>query len=104
MEKTSQKGSIKWILIIIVALVIASFYFDFSVQEAVEDEQTQANFTYVWNNIVTFYDSYLREKVNYFWNEIFLDLIWDSFTENMKNIKTGELTTLEQAAPGIEVE
>lgn len=101
--RNTEQGSLKWIFIIIVALIIASFYFDFSIQEAVEDEQTQSNFTYLWNNIVTFYDTYLSEKVNYLWNDVFLDLIWSSFTENMQNIKEGDMTSIEIAAPSIEV-
>ncbi len=99
----TQRGSLKWIFIIVIAIIVASFYFDFSIQEAVEDEQTQSNFTYIWNNIVTFYNTYLADKVNYLWNDVFIDLIWDSFTENMQNLKTGELTSIETAAPTIEI-
>lgn len=98
-----KRGSLKWIFIIVIAIIIASFYFDFSIQEAVEDEQTQSNFAYVWNNIVTFYNTYLSEKVNYLWNDIFLDLIWNSFVGNMENLKAGEMTSIELAAPIIEI-
>ena len=97
--KNKQRGSLKWIFIIVIGVIIASFYFDFSIQEAVEDEQTQSNFAYVWNNVVTLYDSHISP----IWNDVFIDLIWDSFIDNMKHIKAGELTTIDTAAPQINI-
>lgn len=71
-----EVGSIKWIILIILALVIASYFFDFNIQEAVEDEQTQSNFNYIKNNLITYYESYLKTPLDFFWNEIVINIIW----------------------------
>ncbi|MCA9353053.1 hypothetical protein KC901_02620 [Patescibacteria group bacterium] len=65
-----ERGFLKWILIIVIAIIIASYFFDFSLQDAVEDEQTQSNLGYIWDHIVTFYDSYLRQTVEWLWDFI----------------------------------
>lgn len=95
----TQKGGIKWVVLIVIALVLASYFFDFSVQDAVEDEQTQENIEYVKEESTGFYNEHLKEKVEYFWNDIFVGLLWDSFTDNMKRIKNNEPTILETGAP-----
>jgi len=76
-------------------------YLNFSIKEAIENEQTQSNIEYVSENTSNFYTTYLAEKVDYVWNDIFIDLIWNSFTDNMGRLKSGELTTVELAAPTI---
>lgn len=65
-----ERGSLKWIIIVIIAIIVASYFFDFNLQEAVEDEQTQSNFQYIINHIVEFYNQYLRPVVEYIWNFI----------------------------------
>ncbi|MCA9351192.1 hypothetical protein KC929_00250 [Patescibacteria group bacterium] len=98
---SKQQGSLKWIIIIIVALVLASYFFDFSVQNAVEDEQTQSNFNYVKTHVVGFYNAYLRNTAEYLWNDVIVDLLWESFIENLERIKEGQPTVFEDAAPGV---
>lgn len=100
-KNKKEKGSIKWFILLVLGIIIASFYFNFDLQEAVEAEQTQSNFSYIKKNIIEFYNSYLKNTIDYLWNDIFIDLIWESFVENLKHIKAGELTTLEQANPDI---
>lgn len=94
-----QKGGIKWIVMLVIGLVLASYFFDFSVQDAVENERTQENIEYVKDESKGFYNKHLKDKVEYFWNEIFVSLIWNSFTDNMTRIKNGEATILETSAP-----
>ena len=80
-----NKGSIKWIILIIIGLVLASYFFDFNVQEAVEDEQTQSNFNYIKNHLVNFYDTYLRQTIDYVWNDVFIELIWNNITDQIES-------------------
>ena len=80
-----NKGSIKWIILIVIGLVLASYFFDFNVQEVVEDEQTQSNFYYIKNHLVTFYDIYLRQTIDYVWNDIFIELIWNNITDQIES-------------------
>jgi hypothetical protein len=96
-NKTGKIGSLKWIILFIIALVAASFFFDFSLKEAVEDEQTQSNFSYIKDQLATFYTAYLKNTVDYLWNDIFIDLLWENFTQNLENVKNGEETIIEEA-------
>lgn len=94
MNNIQKGGIIKWLMIVIALVALASFYFDFSVQEVVEDEQTQSNISYVSTHVSDFYKTYLSEKVNYLWNDVFLDFIWTNFKGNMETLKEGDSTRL----------
>jgi len=103
LHKKRQQGSLKWIIIIIIAIVVASYFFDFSVQDAVEDEQTQSNFSYIQTETNKFYTEHLKKSIDYFWNDIFIDLIWDSFKGDLEKLKAGEMTAAQEAGPGIDL-
>lgn len=56
----TQQGFIKWILLLVVAVVILSYY-GFDIQKAIESPTTQSNFNYlqkiawnVWNFLKPF--------------------------------------------------
>jgi hypothetical protein len=95
--------NLRWIIIGIVALVIGSYFFNFSVQSAVEDEQTQENFSYIGGHLQNFWDEHLSDPVDYLWNNVFLGLIWGAFTSNMQNLQNGENTVFENSAPGVDL-
>lgn len=103
-QKNKQKGVIRWILLVIIALVLASYFFNFSVEEAVEDEQTQQNANYISQQLDTLWNNHLAEPADYLWNDIFLDLIWSAFTENLERLRNGENTVYEDNAPGVELD
>ncbi len=100
--KNDNRGLIKWIVIIIIAIIVLS-YFGFDLRGIVESEQTQNNLGYVWGGIVLVWDSYLSQPILYFWNNIFIDLLWNSFIDNMERIKAGQPTTITEMAPGLPV-
>lgn len=79
-KKTGESGSIKWIILIIIALVIASYFFDFNVQEAIEDEQTQSNYNYIKTHLVNFYNAYLQQPIDFIWNDILIDFVWNNIS------------------------
>lgn len=68
--KNNQRGYIKWLIMLGIAIVLASYFFDFSIKEAVEDERTQENFEYVKDESKSFYDKHLREKIDTFRTKI----------------------------------
>ena len=70
------KGSIKWIILVIIGVIIASYFFDFDVQEAVEDEQTQSNFAYIKTSIINFYNQHLAQ---------IMEPIWDFFKNQVEH-------------------
>lgn len=98
---TTQGGFIKWIVIGFIVLVLASYFYNFSVREAVEDEQTQDNIEYISENAESFWNRNLKSAATYLWEDVFIDLIWGAFIENMQRLKDGENTDFENNAPGV---
>ncbi len=94
-------GIIKWLIVIITIIFLASFFFNFSIQDVVEDDQSQSNIEYIWSHVSNFYNIYLADKIDYLWNNIFIDLIWNNFIGDLENIKAGKETSFELASPGI---
>lgn len=87
--KNEQRGLIKWLFLIIIAVIILS-YFGFDLRSIIESEQSQANFEYLWGGGLYLWENYLSDPILYFWHNIFLDLLWSAFVENLDNIKNGQ--------------
>ncbi len=84
MDINRQKGGIiKILLIIITIIILVSFMFNFSIQNAIENEQTQENFGYIWTNITHVYITYISPAVNYIWNEIIIKIIWNNLIKDL---------------------
>jgi hypothetical protein len=96
--KNDNRGLIQWIILILIAVIILS-YFGFDLRSIVESDTSQGNLSYLWGLGVTTWNSYLAQPVLYFWHNIFIDLLWDSFVENMQRIKAGQSTTIEDMSP-----
>jgi hypothetical protein len=96
--KNDNRGLIKWLVIILIAVIVLS-YFGFDLRAIVGSETTQGNLDYLWGLGVIVWDEYLSQPILYFWNNIFMDLLWKSFIENMERIRDGQPTTLEELAP-----
>ncbi len=86
--KNDNRGLVKWIFLIVIAIIILS-YFGFDLRAIVEDDGTQDNIGYVWGGVVHVWEGYIKEPFDYLWNDIFIDLIWDVAVENLKRIKDG---------------
>ncbi len=82
-----QGGFIKTIIIIVIALLILS-YFGFDLEKTVKDPATQKNFNYVQRVVLGIWQNVLKKPVMYVWN-IFVNLIWNTTVDNLKKIKNG---------------
>lgn len=80
---------LKLIIILALVLLIASYFFNFSLKKAVESEQTQENFSYVSEQSQNFYTKHLKNTFDYLWYDVFVDLLWNSFIDNMGRIQEG---------------
>ena len=98
--KQRNRGLIGIILIIIIALLVIS-YFNINLQTVVQKPTTQQNFTYVASTSTSFWNTYLQKPASYLWNTVFIGLLWSSFINEMTLIKNGQPTTLQQQAPTI---
>ncbi len=91
----NNTGFIRFILLI-VGLVLVLSYFNVDIRGIIEAPQTQDNISYVTGAVVYIWDTYLSNPVLYFWNNIFLSLLWSSFTANLENIKNGQPTSFQE--------
>jgi len=98
--KSGNRGLIKFIVLIIIAIVILS-YFGFNLREIVESPESQGNLGYVWGLVVSVWDNYLARPLRYLWNDIFVDILWAGFISNMERLRDGQPTDIELAAPTI---
>ncbi|MFC1801952.1 hypothetical protein ACFLY7_00720 [Patescibacteria group bacterium] len=87
--KNQKGGLIKFIFLIIVAIIILS-YFGFDLRAIVESPRTQANLGYAKEIVMTVWDNYLSEPVLYIWNNLFVDIAWQSFVNGMEQLKSGQ--------------
>ena len=84
--KSTQKGIIKIIILIVVALLILS-YFGISLRAVINSPVTQDNISYTTTGTVTFWNTYLKQPATYIWNQIFLNLIWNPAIDSLQNLK-----------------
>ena len=93
-------GLIKFILLVIILIIVLS-YFNIDIRGIIEAPQTKENFGYLWGWSVFIWSEYLSNPILYFWNNIFIDLLWESFISNLERIKGGEPHDFELNVPQV---
>jgi len=96
-----NQGFIKIVLIIVIALIVLGF-FGFNVKDIVEAPLVQNNLNYAWGLVVWVWDNYLATPAIYFWQNIFVDLFWDTFQDNITRLKNGEGEDFQNNTPSVE--
>lgn len=91
---------IKWIIVLIIALIILG-YFGFDIRKAVEAPVSQSNIEYIKNATIYVWNKYLEGPAKYLWNDVFIDLIWNTAIDNLKKIKAGEPTNIQTDTPTV---
>jgi len=95
-----EKGiSIISILILGFILILVLSYFKISVRSIIESPEAQDNITYVGGGTRNLWNDYLEKPASYLWNDIFIDIFWASFVDNMERIRDGKPTDYENSAP-----
>jgi len=95
-NNTKKSGFIKYIIIFIILILILS-YFNIDIRGIIESPSTQKNISYVielWNVVwqkflKPLWDNYLSEPLLYFWQNIFIDILWKAFVQGFEAIKSG---------------
>ncbi len=91
----TQGGLIKLIILIILAIAVLS-YLGFDLKTFVNSPVVQGNFGFVFNFVGGVWQNYLAGPASYLWNDIFIKLLWNSFTENLQRIKDGRPNTIQE--------
>jgi hypothetical protein len=87
-----NRGLVKMIVLIIVALLILS-YFGISLRHLASQPTTQDNFSFVTTTTIDFWNKYLAKPAGYLWHEIFLNIIWEPAINRLKHLDTVDLST-----------
>ena len=94
----TNRGFIKWVIIIVVALLILSYY-GFSLRDLANSPTTQDNFGYVATTTVSFWDKYLQQPATYLYEDVFINLIWTPAIDNLTMIKNSQPTNVQTNSP-----
>ena len=96
--------SILGFLILGFILILVLSYFNVSIRGVVESPTGQDNINYVQDTSKGFWDRYLKDPADYLWNDIFINLMWNSFVSNLERIRDGEPTDFNKYGPQINVD
>ncbi|MFA6095251.1 MAG: hypothetical protein WC767_00170 [Candidatus Paceibacterota bacterium] len=86
---------IKYIVLAIILIIVLSF-FGYDIQGIVESPLAQKNLGYAKDGVMFVWDNYLSQPITYFWNNIFIGLLWNTFVNNLGRINSGAPTELEE--------
>lgn len=75
--KNNQQGFIKYIILIVIAILILS-YFGFDIKQTVESDQSRSNLSYVWGLVTYVWDHFLAGPVLWIWNTIVIGILWEN--------------------------
>jgi hypothetical protein len=103
MNNKNRGISILGILFIGFIVILVLSYFKVNIKSVVESDEAQENIGYVKDETKSFWDEYLKEPAEYLWNDIFIDIFWQSFISNMERIRDGKTTDYENAAPSVDI-
>ena len=75
-NRSNQDGFIKYVIIIIVAILILS-YFGFNIRSIAESDTSKGNFSYVWGWVSHVWNTFLLTPAHYIWDKIVIGIIWE---------------------------
>mgnify|MGYP003576130730 CR=1 FL=1 len=84
-------------------LILVLSYFNISIKAVVESPTGQENLGYVQGTGKSLWNEYLAEPVHYLWHDIWLEIFWKSFINNMERIRDGQPTDFEKAGENLQV-
>ena len=89
------------LIIFIIVLIAVLSYFNISIRSFIESDMFQDNLGYVSDWCGYLWNNYLAGPARYLWYDIFLDILWDSFVDNMDRIKDGGSPGIIDLAPSL---
>jgi hypothetical protein len=91
--------SILGVLFLCFIIILVLSYFRINIRSVVESPTGQENLNYVKGEGTGLWNNYLKKPATYFWQDIFVEIFWKSFINNMERIRDGQPTDYEKAAP-----
>ena len=105
MKNFNKKGGISIIglLVLAVIAVLVLSYFHISIKAVVQSPTGQDNINYVSGTTTNLWDQYLQKPASYLWNDVWVNIFWNSFINNMKAIRDGNPTVLNNIGNNLKV-
>ncbi|KKR65009.1 MAG: 2-oxoglutarate dehydrogenase, E1 subunit [Parcubacteria group bacterium GW2011_GWF1_40_5] len=94
--------SIIGVLFLGFVLLLVLSYFKISIRSVIENPEAQDNINYVGGGTRNLWNDYLKKPASYLWNDVFVNIFWQSFINNMERIRDGQLTDYETVAPVVQ--
>ncbi len=95
-----EKGFLRFIILLILALAFASYYFDFSLRDVFESKRTKENFSYIQEKAEKIYNGKFQGDTKKVWN-FMKEYILYPFIQGMSDLKNHKETIFEKAAPKV---
>lgn len=81
-------------LVIVILILVVLGLMGVSVQhDVVENPHVQENTSYVASGVAYVWNTYLAGPAHFLWHDVFVDIIWHAFVENMGRLRDGEPPT-----------
>lgn len=84
--KTSSRGFLHIILIIVIALIILG-YFGLNIQEILAKPVVHDNLVWFWDFLKTVW-GYIKDPVMWFWDHV-ITFLWNLFVQGLGNLNNG---------------
>lgn len=98
-QASGERGLIKIILIIVIALLVVS-YLGVNLRALVNSPTTQDNISYVWNGTIYIWDHFLKVPVTYLWN-LFIEFVWKAALNSIKDGTLNPSNIMSSTTPGL---
>ncbi len=94
MKINKEKGIVRAIIIIIVAILVLS-YFGINLRQVATSPTAESNFSYIWSGVVSVWDNYLKAPTIQAY-DFFMTYIWVPSLTDIQRIDAGQLPSGEQ--------
>lgn len=100
---TKRGISILGVLILGVVIILVLSYFNISIKSVVESPAGVENVNYVGGGARNLWTTYFAEPASYLWNDVWINIFWKGFINNMERIRDGQPTDFDNAANNLKV-
>ncbi len=103
--RNKNKGlSVIGILLLIAVAILVLSYFNISIKGVVESPTGKENIHYVKGTTQTFWNKYIAGPAHYLWQDVWVNIFWRSFINNMERIRDGKPTDIDNAGKNLGVQ
>lgn len=75
---THDKGFIKAVIIILIAIIILGYVFHISIVDVINDPKVQQSLGFIWNNVIMPVWNYVQAPIMWVWNNFVIGIVWNA--------------------------